>query len=480
MKKHNLLIPSAKASSIILSVTSPWSGKVIAECETVDIEAVDIAHNNAHEVFADKSQHLSIYQRIEILTKTADIMQSRFNELVQDATNEGGKPLMDSKVEVARAIDGVKNCIEILRTQHGEEIPMNLNPASSGRVAFTQYEPIGTVVAVSAFNHPLNLIIHQVAPAVAVGCPVIIKPAGDTPLSCINFIKILHEAGLPEKWAQVFITKDRKASTSLVTDKRTAFFGFIGSGKVGWSLKSQLSPGTRCALEHGGVAPVIFCEDADIKKAAPLLVKGGLYHAGQVCVSVQRIYAHSSVAEKLTTEIAKLAKLQKVGDPLSAETQIGPLIRPSETSRIHEWVMEACQDKNTKLICGGKPFAENPERAYEPTVIWNPPKDSKVSQLEVFGPVICIYPFDDLDSAIKDANSLPFSFQAAAFTSNINTSFYCYKNLSAAAVMINDHTAFRVDWMPFAGYKESGYGIGGIPHTMQDMQIKKLLVINTN
>ncbi|MCP4701427.1 MAG: aldehyde dehydrogenase family protein, partial [Gammaproteobacteria bacterium] len=290
-------------------------------------DAVEKALSTANGLFKDRDKWLPEQERIAVLEKTAEIMKSKADDLALEAAREGGKPLIDSKVEVARAIDSVKLCIETLRTQSGTETPMNLNPASANRLAFTRLEPIGTVVAVSAFNHPLNLIAHQIGPAVAAGCPVIVKPAEDTPISCFRFVQILREAGLPDEWCQALVVKDLAVAEKLVTDKRVAFFSFIGSGKVGWMLRSKLAPGTRCALEHGGAAPVIFAEDADINYAVPLLAKGGFYHAGQVCVSVQRVFAYESVARTLAERLAEAGKRMKVGDPTMPDTDVGPLIR---------------------------------------------------------------------------------------------------------------------------------------------------------
>ena len=218
---------------------------------------------------------------------------------------------------------------------------MRINAASAGRLAFTESEPVGVVLAFSAFNHPVNLIVHQVCPAVAAGCPFVLKPAEATPLSGMRVVSILHEAGLPEVWGQALLASDREVAGRLVADPRVGFFSFIGSARVGWMLRSRLAPGARCALEHGGAAPVVVAADADLDLAIPLLAKGGFYHAGQVCVSVQRVFAHRSLARELATRLAGAADALVVGDPTSAETGVGPLIRPAEVERVDEWVDEA-------------------------------------------------------------------------------------------------------------------------------------------
>jgi len=469
-----LMVPGA-TSTDKHEVHAPFDGSLIASVDVAGAAAVETALATAHSLYKDRDKWLSAPQRIEILQRAAAIMQERSDELAIEAAREGGKPLVDSQIEVARAIDGVHNCIDCIKENHGTEIPMGINPASMGRMAMTHREPIGVVVAVSAFNHPLNLIIHQVGPAVASGCPVIIKPAGDTPLSCMRFVAILREAGLPPEWCMPMVVTDRDVSTSLVADPRVGFFSFIGSGKVGWSLRSQLAPGARCALEHGGAAPVIVEADADLDDGLPLLAKGGFYHAGQVCVSVQRIYAHSSIAKKVASDIAELGNKMVVGDPTLAETEVGPLIRTREVDRVHEWVEDAIA-KGAEKISGGNKISDS---CYAPTVLFNPADDAIVSKNEIFGPVILVYSYDDMDEAIAKANSLAVAFQAAVFTKNLDKAMRAYKRFDASAVMVNDHTAFRVDWMPFAGLRESGHGVGGIPHTFHDMQIEKMLMLRS-
>ena len=458
-----------------ITVTAPFDGSEIKTLDAANSTDAEKALSTANALFNDKSKWLPASKRIEVLNKTAALMREQFDELVIIAAGEGGKPLLDTRVEVERAIDGVLNCIECIRTDHGTEIPMGINPSSEKHMAFTRSEPIGIVVAISAFNHPLNLIIHQVGPAIATGCPVIIKPAEDTPLSCYRFVEILREAGLPEEWCQALVVSDLDVATQLVTDSRVGFFSFIGSANVGWMLRSKLAPGARCALEHGGVAPVIIEADADLVEALPAIAKGGFYHAGQVCVSVQRVYCHKSVVNVVSSNLAKIASKLIVGDPTDNKTEVGPLIRPQEVQRISKWVNDAVKE-GAELLAGGKADGN----CYQPTVLLNPSERSTVSTNEIFGPVICIYTYDNMNEAIKKANALPFAFQASIFTKNIDNALHAYKQLNASAVMVNDHTAFRVDWMPFAGLRHSGLGVGGIPHTYHDMQIKKMMVLKSN
>jgi acyl-CoA reductase-like NAD-dependent aldehyde dehydrogenase len=470
-----LLVPGAVAHPTPLEVDAPYDGSIIATVDTGDGGVVEDALARAHALYRDRDGWLPTPQRLEILNRAGDLMQQRREELALEAAREGGKPLMDSTVEVDRAIDGLRQCVELVRTRAGRGIPMGINAASAGRLAFTHHEPIGVVLAFSAFNHPLNLIVHQICPAVAAGCPFVVKPAEATPLSCMRMVSILHEAGLPPEWGQALLTSDLDVAGELVSDPRVAFFTFIGSSRVGWMLRSKLAPGARCALEHGGAAPVVVAADADLDDALPLLAKGGFYHAGQVCVSVQRVFAERAIARELAEQLAERGRRLVVGDPTLPETEVGPLIRPAEVTRVHEWVREAV-DAGAELVSGGEALSD---RCYPPTLLYDPPDACRVSTQEIFGPVVCVYPVDSVDAAIARSNALPVSFQAAVFTRSLDTALRVSQRIDAAAVMVNDHTAFRVDWMPFAGLKESGFGIGGIPYTLDDMLVEKMTVIRS-
>ena len=459
----------------MLQIKSPYNLSLIKEIPLVGKVEVEKALSTAYDLFQNQSKWIVPHKRIAILKRAAAIMETRIDELTKTATQEGGKPLVDSKIEVLRAINGVQIASEHIGQLKGEQIPMGLTKASENRLGFTTREPIGVVSSISAFNHPLNLIVHQVITAIAAGCPVIIKPALTTPLSCLALVDILKEAGLPDGWCQAIICENEAAEV-LVTDKRINYFSFIGSSKVGWYLKSKLAPGTRCALEHGGAAPVIVEKDADLSELLPSLLKGGFYHAGQVCVSVQRVFVHETICEDVANKLAEMASKLVVGNPMDSSTEVGPLILPREVNRVEEWVNEAVLG-GAKVLTGGKRISDT---CYEPTVLLNPPLKAKVSTLEIFGPVVCVYSYDDRDKAIKIANSLDVHFQAAVFTKNLDVALDCVKKLNATAVMVNDHTAFRVDWMPFGGRDASGFGMGGIQYSMQEMTREKLMVIKSN
>ncbi len=467
-----LMLVSDRPAAGALTVFAPFDGALIASLDTCDVQHVEDALATADHLASSRDAWLPVDERVEILDRTADLMADHHEVLAVEAAREGGKPLIDSRIEVTRAIDGVRLAAEHIRSHHGDVIPMGTTAGGRGRIAFTQKEPIGVVVAVSAFNHPLNLIVHQVAAAIAAGCPTIVKPANDTPLSCVRFVTLLHEAGLPENWCQVAIPTSREVAQSLVTDPRVAFFSFIGSAGVGWRLRSQLSPGTRCALEHGGAAPVLLANDAKFDVARASILKGGFYHAGQVCVSVQRVFAPESLAAEFAESLATDAAALTVGDPTLATTEVGPHIGSKEVARIGEWVSDA----GVAPLTGGNAIDET---HYQPTVLLDPAEHAKVSREEIFGPVVCVYSYRDLDEAIGRANNVPYAFQSAVFTQDIDVALRAFRRLNASAVMVNDHSAFRVDGMPFAGLRQSGYGVGGIPYSIDDMTIDKMMVVKS-
>jgi acyl-CoA reductase-like NAD-dependent aldehyde dehydrogenase len=457
----------------MLKVVQAFDRATIAEIETDDAAALERKLQAAERACEDRHGWLKPHQRVAVLRGLAALMEGRRDHLALQIAREGGKPLPDAIVETNRAIDGVHNAADELRNFGGREIPMGLSAATESRWAFTTKEPIGVVAAISAFNHPLNLIVHQVAPAIAVGCPVIVKPASTTPLSCLDFVSLVREAGLPEPWCQTLITEDNALAERLATDRRIAFFSFIGSARVGWSLHGKLAPGTRSALEHGGAAPAIVDRSADLGKIIEPIVKGGFYHAGQVCVSTQRIFVHDDIAGDFTQRLVDRVERLRTADPTLKDTDVGPLILPREADRVEEWIAEAVEGAAT-LATGGKRLSET---SLEPAVLLDPAADAKISTLEVFGPVVAVYRYRDLDAAIRQANGLPTAFQASIFAQDIDVALRAADRLDASTVLINDATAFRTDWMPFAGRRESGYGTGGIPYTMRDMTQEKMILL---
>jgi len=455
----------------IVQVTAPYDQSPLAELEGSSFSQAQEAIARAYEVFENRGRWLSAEQRSVILTRLETAVREQKEELALQAAKEGGKPLCDSIVELERAATGIRMAREAIPRLTGKEIPMEQGSSSANRWATTYREPRGVVLAISAFNHPFNLLVHQVVTAIAAGCPVVIKPARATPMSCVSLLELLRDAGLPEDHCQMILTENEDTA-SLVEDERVGFLSFIGSSNVGWMLRSRLARGATCALEHGGVAPVILDETADLDDAVPLLTKGAFYHAGQVCVSVQRIYAHVSTVDELSERMVAAAQRLTVGDPTEKSTDVGPLIWPDEVDRVDDWVL-AAKNAGAKILCGGRRLSST---LYAPTILLNPPDDALVSTKEIFGPVVCLYAYDDMEEALDRANLKDAYFQASLFTNRLDRALDVGRRLHGTSIMVNDHTAFRVDWMPFGGHRDSGLGLGGIEESMRDMTLQRMIV----
>lgn len=458
----------------VLTVKNPFDLSSIEELKMDSEECVEKALQGGAAIARDRKKWIPKERRIDILENFKKLLQRDRDKLITQAIEEGGKPRRDSTVEIQRGIEGVQVAIEELKMLSGREIPMNLSKSSEGRMAFTFHRPRGLVVAISAFNHPFNLIIHQVIPAIAAGCPVLVKPALMTPLSCRSIVELLYEAGLEASYARMVLCSNQGAE-KLATHQATSFLSFIGSSKVGWFLRSSLPPGAHCALEHGGVAPVIIDETADIASCIGPLVKGAYYHGGQVCVSVQRIFIHRSKKEEFLHAFVREIEALDVGDPRREETDVGPLISPREVERVSLWVREALRE-GAHCPVGGKKLSET---LYAPTVLVDVCKDSMIVKNEVFGPVAVVQAYDRFESAICEANDVEFAFQASIFTKDLDKALWAIQELEGLAIMVNDHTAFRVDWMPFGGYKKSGLGVGGIGHSLRDLTLEKMFVLRS-
>lgn len=460
-------------NSLTLDVYNPSSGDLFCSLAADSLESAEEKMSVAFQLFRNPKKHLALHERIALLEKLIVYLESNQTMFIETMVKEGGKPWTDSVVEFDRAVQGIKLAIGEVAAHVGSSIPLGYQASSSERLATTRVFPRGVVLAFSAFNHPLNLIVHQIIPAFATGCPCIVKPAADTPVSCLLLVEAMHKVGVPLDYIQVVVTADIGIASMLVESKKIAFFSFIGSAKVGWMLRSKLHPGVRCALEHGGVAPCIVSSKADLPLAVNAILKGAFYHAGQVCVSTQRIYVEEYICNEFTALLKEGAQSLKVGSALDETTAVGPLIRVAEVKRIQTWVDEAISE-GADCVIGGNAIDEH---YFPPTILLNPSHESKVSQQEIFGPVVCVYPYTDFEAALALANHEDFAFQSAIFSRDINEILRAYEVLEASAVMVNDHTAFRDDVMPFAGLKSSGLGVGGIPYSIEEMQYEKMLVL---
>lgn len=465
---------------MILEVKSPYNNSIVGEIELSSLnemlKKIDLLEN----FHTNSNDKLKPYQRLEILEKIVDILKRDYDKIVEIAIAEGGKPLKDTIVEMNRAIDGVKIAIQSLRNWCGEQIPMEITQSSVNRFAFTTREPIGVVLALSAFNHPINLIIHQVIPAFAVGTPILIKPAPKTPLTCKKLVELFYEAGIRESYLQFGICTN-EVTAELIKSDKISYLSFIGSANVGWGIAKKLNNGVRYGLEHGGTAPVIISDDInsneDIAKIANLITKGGYYHSGQVCVSTQKVFLHKNISNDFISFMKNNAEQLILDNPSYLKTDLGPIISEEAIIKIDRLVKESLNNDKTELIYGGERINDS---FYAPTLILNPSIDSIITNNEVFGPVICVYEYENLEQAVKSANSSPFTFQSSVFTNNIKKAFELANKVNGTGIMINDHTAYRTDWMPFGGGKSSGAGIGGIEYSMKEYSYEKLKVFNLN
>lgn len=414
------------------------------------------------------------YERAGILRKASALVEEGKDFLARLIATEGGKPLKDAKSEVERAAATLLLCAEESMRLSGEVVPMERTAAGKDHLAFTVRDPIGAVLAISAFNHPLNLIAHQVGCAIGSGCSVVLKPAPATPVSAHFLQEIFLKAGLPQDGIRV-VHASIPMVQKLASSSHFDFVSFIGSAKVGWELRKIIAPGTRLALEHGGQAPAIVGEDADLEKAATALIKGAFYHAGQVCISTQGIFVHENVFDQFLSLFKEKASKLVTGPATDENTDVGPLIRPGEVERLTSWIKEAL-NKGAKLILGNE-VSGNLKQFLSPTILTNVPRECSIMKDEAFGPVVCINSYKDEEELLDYINRNDFIFESALFTRDISKALEIATRISTMTFVINNHTAFRVDQMPFGGHKKSGLGMGGVRYSMEELTRLKQIII---
>lgn len=472
MDTYNLFIKDAASTGEYNIVVTPFNGREVGQVEKADTAAVEQAFVNAQFYFEKVMKKMPAFQRAEILYKVAELMKNEHEDLAMTIANEGGKPLTDARIEVTRAINTVKMSGDEALQLNGNQLTMDRAPGTQNHIAFSIRQPLGIILAISAFNHPVNLICHQVATAIAAGNTVLVKPASTTPISCLKMARLFQKAGLPDGVINVLTISGRETD-KIISDKRIRFVSFIGSGEVGWNIRKKVHNGVGCAFEHGGTAVAVVDEKADLEKAVPALLKGGYYHAGQVCVSTQIVYLHEKVydgfIEKFQNGVSKLI----VGDPTMVETQVGPLIEHQETDRVEKWVDEAIS-MGAKALIGGTKISDS---LYSPTILEDVTEEMLVWKEEIFGPVVCFIKYSNLDQVIQSVNQKPFSFQTCIYSQDIDVCMHYARSIETKACMINDHTAFRVDWMPFGGSKESGLSMGGVRYSIEEMTEEKMIII---
>ena len=415
------------------------------------------------------AKNLTIYERSQILYKTADILTNRTEEFAQLLARESSKTIREARKEVSRCVNTLRVSGEETKRIHGETIAFDSFPGGENRKGYYYRFPIGIILAITPFNDPLNLVAHKLGPAFAGGNSVILKPATVTPLSAIKLAEALLEAGLPPQVLQIITGHGVEIGEPLIKDERIQMLSFTGGITAGKKIVS-IAGIKKLGMELGSNSPVIVWCDCDIDWAVESCVSGAFWAAGQNCIGVQRIYIHTKIYDEFKDKFINRAKRLKVGNKLSEETDMGPMITATEALRVDNWIKDAIQSGAT-LLCGG----QRKDAFISPTVLENVPKNCRIYCEEVFGPVVNLFRIDDFDEAIKEANSLEYGLHAAVFTKDINLAFKAAYEIECGGVMINDSTDYRLDSMPFGGVKNSGLGREGIKFALQEMTEPKVI-----
>jgi acyl-CoA reductase-like NAD-dependent aldehyde dehydrogenase len=449
-----------------IDVRSPYSDEVVGRVAKAGAAETRKAIDAAAEAMRDP---LPAHKRAEILVKVAGYLGRRHDEVAQTICAEAGKPLKTARVEASRAMSTYTMAAVQARTLAGDVVPMDASQAGEGKLAFTLRVPIGVVGAISPFNFPLNLVAHKIAPALAAGCAVVLKPASATPLSALLLAELEQEAGLPSGWLNVVVGPSSEIGDELVADDRVAALTFTGSGDVGWKLKER-APRKHVALELGNATPVIVEADADLEDAAARLAGNAFSFAGQSCISVQRIYvardAYDGFLERFLPKVEALV----VGDPADEQTDVGPLIDTDAKDRVLEWIAES----GGEVLTGGDVTDDGLIR---PTVIGRPSPDANVSCEEVFGPVCTVTPYGSLDEAIELANATRYGLQAGIFTANVKSALEAARRLEFGGVTVNEAPTFRADQMPYGGVKDSGNTREGPAYAVRELTEERVVVL---
>jgi glyceraldehyde-3-phosphate dehydrogenase (NADP+) len=454
-----------------LDVTCPYDGHLVGATWLAGQDEFERAARAAVAA-APTMRVLPAYRRAEILVAVSRALVASRDEVGRQLAGECGKPLRDAFTEVDRAAMTFQVAADEARRLFGEVIPMDLAPHGTGRLALTRRFPLGPVAAISPFNFPLNLVAHKLAPAVAAGNPIVLKPASKTPLSAITLGEMLVEAGLPPAAVSI-LPMDRANGDRLVTDPRFKLLTFTGSSAVGWAMKARAGR-KRVILELGGNAGAIVDETADIELAATRVAAGGFALAGQSCISVQRVFVHEQVFDRFAASLVARAERLKSGDPLDPDTELGPMVDHGEVDRVEAWVQEAVA-QGARVLTGGRKIDAS---IYAPTVLVDAPETARVCADEVFAPVVVLARFADFKDALAAINRSIFGLQAGVFTRDLGRALEAFDTIEAGGVLINDVPTWRIDHMPYGGVKDSGLGREGPRYTIEEMTELKLLVIN--
>ncbi len=451
-------------------VRSPFDGREVGRVPTGTADDVDAAVAVASE--RHRAGALPTHQRAEVLDAAAVALLARQEEFAQSISAESAKPIKTARVEAARAVDTFRFAAAVARTFTGEMVPLDASIPGEGHLGFTLRVPIGVVAAISPFNFPLNLVAHKVAPAIATGCPVVLKPASATPLTALLLADLLEdEAGLPPGWLNV-VTVPGRVADRLVTHDDVKLITFTGSPPVGWDIRAR-APHKRVGLELGNNAPLIIEPGTDVQDVATRISVAGYSFAGQSCISVQRVYVHDSLADELLDALTAKVDALVVGDPADAETDVSSLINAKETDRVESSVNEAI-DEGAQLLVGGDRSADG---VYRPTVVTDVTAEMDVCRNEIFGPVVGVQRYSSIDEAFALANDSRYGLQAGIFTPNIDTALDAARTLDFGGVVVNDVPTWRADQMPYGGIRDSGNTKEGPGWAVREMTEERMVVI---
>jgi acyl-CoA reductase-like NAD-dependent aldehyde dehydrogenase len=453
-----------------LEVRNKYSGQVVGALPTARREDVDAAIGAAHRA-AETMAALPAHRRSDLLGQTARLIDARREEFARTIAVEAGKALKFARAEVDRAVSTFTLAAEEAKRIYGETIPLDAVPPGEGYFGFTVRRPIGVVAAIAPFNFPLNLVAHKVAPALAAGNAVVLKPASTTPLTAVLLCRALEEAGLPPGAINLVAGSGGTVGEWLVTDPRVAKITFTGSADVGERI-TQLAGIKKVTLELGNTSPVIIAPDADLELAARRCAVGAYYNSGQVCISIQRIYGDRQIVEPFTEQFVTATERMVVGDPLDEDVDVGPMIDEREARRIEAWVDEARQ-QDAQVLTGGR----REGAIYWPTVLVDVTPEMKLVAEEAFAPVVGIIACDDFEEALRQADATEYGLQAAVFTHDINRVFQAIRRLNFGGVIINDMPAFRAEHMPYGGNRRSGLGREGVRYAIEEMTNIQMVAI---
>ncbi len=452
-------------------VKSPYDGTPIGRVPEAGADEVNKAIAAAREAFdeGDFPQH----ERAAVLDRAAHIVRDREDELAATIAAEAGKPINTARVEAQRTVGTLTFSSVEARKLNGEMVPMEAGVAGEGKLGFVLRVPYGVVGAISPFNFPLNLVAHKLGPAIAAGNAVVLKPAGQTPISAIKLAEILLEAGLPERWLSVITGPGSEVGNALVESEQTHALTFTGSAPVGWDIRAKAAH-KKVNLELGSTAPLVVNDDGDWEDAADKAQVHAFSHAGQSCISVQRILLHESIADDFTDRFVKNVGELVTGDPMSDDTDVGPLISEDDRDRVKEWVDEAVSN-GAELLAGGELVDE--DRCLAPTVLRGASRDSKVWCEEVFGPVAVIDTFKTFDEGLEMANDAKYGLQAGVFTRDVGRAIEAGRRLEFGGVLINEVPTFRTDQMPYGGVKDSGNTREGPAYAVRELTEERLVTL---